>query len=431
MDRSRSNSLVVFLFFFAAAALLIVWSFVVPIFEAPDEPAHWTYARYLHDYQRLPDTNVVAQANYPPLYYLLIAPLAAPTVLPERASDGAGDMQFPPRFYRNTDGDFMRYWPIRLARLASVAISLFGVWWCYLAGREMTGRRETGLLTAGLVAFLPQFTFRGMNVADDVLVTALAALATYLLLRLFRRGFTWPIGIVASLVVAAATLAKISALYFFAPLALALLVAPGTPWRVRPRRLFVLGAGVALLAPWMIRNIALYGDPLAAAAVSGAIADQAVRHALFSRYMFVDLPLHAAKSFIGNFGWQSLGLPWWLYGVYCVGCAGPHATLAEYARRAPKSTLPVSRLGAEFAGCCRHQFQLCCLAGALSFPCPPGARCANGAWDGRATSLVGALYPVGSGWAWACERANHNLRGRACLLACAVNLRFGPTSFTT
>ncbi len=38
----------------SAAILLVAWSLVVPIYEAPDEPAHWAYAQYLHEYQQLP-----------------------------------------------------------------------------------------------------------------------------------------------------------------------------------------------------------------------------------------------------------------------------------------------------------------------------------------------------------------------------------------
>ncbi len=35
-------------------ALLVIWSFIVPIFESPDEPAHWQYVRHLHDAHELP-----------------------------------------------------------------------------------------------------------------------------------------------------------------------------------------------------------------------------------------------------------------------------------------------------------------------------------------------------------------------------------------
>jgi hypothetical protein len=35
--------------FVAMVALLTAWALAVPVFETPDEPAHWQYARYLHD----------------------------------------------------------------------------------------------------------------------------------------------------------------------------------------------------------------------------------------------------------------------------------------------------------------------------------------------------------------------------------------------
>ena len=68
-----------------AFAFCVAWSFAVPVFESPDEPYHWQYARFLHDQRRLPyyDPTFV-EANSPPLYYALIAVVARPTELPPR-----------------------------------------------------------------------------------------------------------------------------------------------------------------------------------------------------------------------------------------------------------------------------------------------------------------------------------------------------------
>jgi hypothetical protein len=61
----------------ASAVLLVAWSFVTPIFEAPDETHHCDYERYLHDHKRLPPiSSAVVESTHPPLYYLLIAPFA-------------------------------------------------------------------------------------------------------------------------------------------------------------------------------------------------------------------------------------------------------------------------------------------------------------------------------------------------------------------
>lgn len=232
-----------------AGFVLLAWSFAVPIFEAPDEPAHWGYARYLHDHRRLPRySQEYPEANSPPLYYLLVAPFAAASSLPPRSASEQGAMVFPPRFYLNARDDFRRYWPVRAGRLVSMLLSVLTVACCYLAGREATGRAETGLLAGGIAAFWPQFTFRGMNVSNDALVTTLAALTTYLLIRLVRRGFSWPLATVAAIALAGAILSKINAAFLPVPFILAILLGQGSV-RTRLVRLASLGVTVLVILP--------------------------------------------------------------------------------------------------------------------------------------------------------------------------------------
>ena len=201
----------------ASAALMLAWSLAVPVFEAPDEPAHWQYANYLNQNHALPvEGRSFPEAASPPLYYLLIAPLASHMELPPIGfvgqEEGNRYLLFPPRLYQNDSQDFGRFWPFRAARLLSVLISFFTIWFCALAGSEASGRRSTGLLAGGLVAFWPMFTFRAMNVSNDSLMTMLSALALYLLVRMIKRGFTWRVGIYAALVTAGAFLCKINAI---------------------------------------------------------------------------------------------------------------------------------------------------------------------------------------------------------------------------
>ena len=223
----------------AAGGLLVAWSFVVPIFESPDEPHHWQYARHLHDERRLPPFSAsFVEGNSPPLYYAIIAPVARATETPPGLvwHDAFGKLviPFPPRFFHNAGGDLARYWPLRLARLITALLVLGAVVFVYLTGRELTGRPTTALLAAALVAFLPQFTFRGATISNDSLVTTLAAATTYFMVRILRRGFTWPVGILASIALAGAYLSKINAICLVPPLALTLLMGPG-PWPARLR----------------------------------------------------------------------------------------------------------------------------------------------------------------------------------------------------
>src|SRR5262249_2992060 len=101
----------------ASAALMTSWSLVVPVFESPDEQAHWQYARYLRVNKKLPFYGkYFVEANSPPLYYLAIAPLAAysdiPPLLNWYTSEGRV-MPALPRLYQNSYSDYGRYWPIR------------------------------------------------------------------------------------------------------------------------------------------------------------------------------------------------------------------------------------------------------------------------------------------------------------------------------
>lgn len=308
----------------ASAALMVAWSFAVPAFEGSDEPAHWRYARYLNQNRGLPlDAPSNPEAFSPPLYYLLIAPFAVDVKLPPIGYVGEeyGKWRlilFPPRVYQNASDDFGRYWPFRAARLASVLISLFTIWFCALAGTEASGSPWTGLLVGGLVAFWPMFTFRGMNVSNDALVAMLSALALYLIVRLIKRGFTWGIGIFAALAVAGAFLSKTNAIILPVPLLLAI-ISEKAPWRAKLLRAGVLGAiMLVIVAPWLIRNQHLYGDLLAQKAMLTVGSELVHKHSLGSGYFLIRFPYLLITSFIGTFGWGNLRLPVLAYLVYMI-----------------------------------------------------------------------------------------------------------------
>jgi len=308
----------------ASAALMVAWSFAVPVFEGPDEPAHWRYANCLNQSHTLPIEGPNSpEAAQPPLYYLLIAPLAVDTKLPPigYVGDGEEDRKFnlyPPRVYQNTSGDLGLYWPFRIARLVSVLFSVLAVWFCALAGTEASGSPWTGLLVGGLVAFWPMFTFRGMNVSNDALVTMLSALALYLIVRVIKRGFTWGIGIFAALAGAGAFMTKINAVVLPVALLLAL-ISEKAPWRAKLLRVGALGALMLVIAaPWLIRNQHLYGDFLAQKTMFSMGSGVVHKYTLGWKYFRLFFAYHFVRSFIGDFGWLTLPLPVLAYVVYMI-----------------------------------------------------------------------------------------------------------------
>lgn len=301
-----------------SALLLAAWSLIVPIFEAPDESAHWDYARYIHYNWRLPPYSpAFVEGNQPPLYYLLIAPVAARTSSPKAAVwfDGEGRMRYtcPPRIYQDCLSDFRKFWLVRIARFATVAFSLCTVLFAYLAGREATGRPYAGLVAGSLTAFLPQFTFRGTNISNDAMVAATCAILTYLIVRLIRRGFSWKLACVASVFVALAFLSKISGI-IFAPIFIATLLAQQCVWATRLKAVGVSLLAIALCAgPWMMRNQVLYGDPVAGKAMLAVVPMLVHQKSISSPYFTRVFPGTLAKSFVGVFGGMTVYLPEWLY----------------------------------------------------------------------------------------------------------------------
>src|SRR5512134_3313714 len=169
--------------------LLALWSVIVPVFESPDEPAHWQYVRHLHDARALPVFGPgFVEANSPPLYYALLAPLGVPAEEPPHLAwfdpDGGLVIPAPPRLYLNASDDASRYWVLRCARLVSAALASTTALFTFLAAREAVHHRATALLAAAVVAFLPQFAFRGMSISNDALVAPLGAASLYGILRI-------------------------------------------------------------------------------------------------------------------------------------------------------------------------------------------------------------------------------------------------------
>lgn len=193
-------------------------------------------------------------------------------------------------------------------------ISLLTVLWCYRAGVEAGGNSATGLLAGSLVAFLPEFSFRGMNVSDDALATMCSGAATYLMVRITRE-FDWKHGLLATFAIAGGILSKVITLFLPAPFALTL-ACDKAGWRSKFVRICVLGSLIMFMTgPWLVRNQHLYGDPLAHGVMYSALSADVRVKAFWSPYFVANVPVLAA-SFVGLLGWMNLVLPKWVYAVY-------------------------------------------------------------------------------------------------------------------
>ncbi len=328
-----------------AGALFAVYT---PPWQAPDEPAHYNYARQVAEngccpriasgdwqgdaLQELTTARFAPQAlanleaiqyedHQPPLYYLLASLV-----------------------YKLSAGSLIAL------RLFSVCLGAATVALTYAIGKHaLPGQPQIALGAMALVAFLPQHLAMMSAVNNDALAEALVAIALLWIVRRLKGVAVpiWQFGLIAGL----AILCKVT-IYFLLPLfPLALWLA----W-IRQEEPFSVLAGrmgtfllVALVigGGWWLRNLSVYEFPdfLGLAAHDAVVADQPrtadyVAEQGWSHYAR-QLGAVTFKSFWGQFGWMALpldsALGGWIYRGFALMTLAGLSGILLAARTAPAS----------------------------------------------------------------------------------------------
>src|SRR5262249_34309278 len=130
-----------------------------------------------------------------------------------------------------------------------------------------------------------------------------------------KRGANPQLVVACAIAMGAAFLSKTTALIF--PIPFAIVVATEkTSWKQKAKWVSALLISVALAAPWLIRNQALYGDPLARQEMYTAVGSLINEKSITSRYFIDGFPGKLATSFVGVFGWGTVQSPRWIYYIY-------------------------------------------------------------------------------------------------------------------
>ncbi|CAA9542262.1 MAG: hypothetical protein AVDCRST_MAG49-987 [uncultured Thermomicrobiales bacterium] len=324
----------------ACAVLGAAWSLVVPTFEAPDEPAHWSYVTYLARERELPaHADRVPgkpwpgsyESHQPPLFYAAAAALL-------RFGPGSEErvvLARNPAFRTGPDeANVFEHAPempapqdarpgILSVRLLSAACGLATTLLTYLvANAVFGGRRAPALAAAALVGFSPQFLFIAGSVNNDAMAACLGTAALLPMLRLLsRRPARWWWAAAAGGLVGAAALVKLSALALL-PLAGILVL-----WRAlrvdrRPSHLVAFAAAVAGTVGWyVVLNAARRGDPFLTHLAETNTPKLIRRKSLTADYWPDTFAPRLFESFWGYFGWFSVALPAAVYLAFQVAAA--------------------------------------------------------------------------------------------------------------
>jgi 4-amino-4-deoxy-L-arabinose transferase-like glycosyltransferase len=277
----------------AFCVLGVVYSVVIPLFEAPDEIWHFSLLRLLATRWSLPvqptdGKNMwLREAGQPPLYYLVTAPIVAlldTSDFPDfvrfnvaHPAVTAGSSSTSPNIFIHTPYEQFPYQgavlAVHVVRLLSVLWGAMTVVSAFLVTREtVPSRPGLALAVASFTAFNPHFIFINSVVNNDGCTAGMCGLCVWLAVRVVR--FEQEAGFcrrnLASLSVLGgglglALLTKMSALALLPLIALGLLL---IWWRDRNiealliRGLVVFGLAALVGAWWYVRNWLLYGDPL-------------------------------------------------------------------------------------------------------------------------------------------------------------------------
>jgi 4-amino-4-deoxy-L-arabinose transferase-like glycosyltransferase len=314
-----------------------LYSFVTPLYEAPDEPGHFDYILHLRTTGTLPlqQPGVLGQAHQPPLYYLVGALISLPADVTQM--DGAFKPN--PEFIWTPAGDNGRNvnlqvttdtFPytgqalaVHLIRMASVLMGAMTIGLALAIGRRLLPSRPALYLVAvALLVVNPEFLFISGAINPDGLLTLATTGIWWQTLRTLDRPEQRRQWLYLGVWISAAALAKFNGLFFGALAGLFLLVMLA---RRRAWRALILGGittsivVIALSGWWFVRNQELYGDPLGWN-VYQTIGFHDVRATPLS--LTDPLAFFAAqprsfkdflRSFVGYFGWMNVRMPRWFY----------------------------------------------------------------------------------------------------------------------
>jgi 4-amino-4-deoxy-L-arabinose transferase-like glycosyltransferase len=291
----------------AYVALGIGYATATPIWQNPDEPAHFNYVARLAETGTLPELrpgdwdsallsrlqngrlasgDSIASIRYeswqPPLYYLFAAPM-----------------------YRLGPPD--EWSTVLRLRVFGVVLGAVTLVLAYLVARRVLPEALAAVVSVTLVG-VPMFSAVSASVSADPLANALAALIVLVLVRgrlePVRTGVLLGLGVLTKL-----------ALVIFGPLALWVMLRQST----RPVRdtLQLLVSGVLVMLPWLIHQVTTYGwtDPLATARHAAVVLDQPRFEGLTPEYVggFATITFH---SFWAQFGWMAIPAPERLYWLW-------------------------------------------------------------------------------------------------------------------
>jgi 4-amino-4-deoxy-L-arabinose transferase-like glycosyltransferase len=324
---------VLFLFFF----LGVLYNFVTPLWNPPDEERHFAYCEYIAQNYRLPvyrpdyEVNMVSMAFHPPLYYIIGALLIKNDsgLLEEQIdiNDGPGFNRMVPPQNRDDSAYSGKVRSAYLLRLFSLIISGGTIFLIYRTALMLfPDAAAIASLVALLVATIPQFLYTSASISNENLNTMLSSAYLLALLYVLRAPYQIRYQVMSGFILGLCLLSKTTAIMYL-PVTVCLICWLSFKEKRNPIAPLGIIIGTALLIGgwWYLRNWLLLNDPTLSKTVA-ALNYWHIRSSNPSWSEVIKIAHKTVVTFFGGFGSPPLSIAGYhvaFYGIIIItGCIG-------------------------------------------------------------------------------------------------------------
>lgn len=287
------------------------YSLLMPLWEAPDEPAHYQLAWHFTTYGRYPSQELNYEAHQPPTFYYLEATIlrALNAIDPEltryrRPKEYPFTIRKPERRFEWTDANYVFLWGAYVMRWVNLTFGGIALWLNWKTFKQIAPS-SLALAALALVALMPQYLHIMSSINNDALGTLAGALLFYLAIRFLKEPSPWFSFVLIVLAFLLPLFTKLTVLPVSA--AILLLLAwtwlfgfPQKRWLVYSGALLLLSAGVFyMLFPETVRG--------AWTEIEWRLFSLR-KNALTSKYIR-DISSQILWTYWGKVGWLAVGLP--------------------------------------------------------------------------------------------------------------------------
>ena len=302
---------------FALYILLAVgYSLLMPIWEAPDEPAHYHLAWHLAHYKAYPSQEINYEAHQPRAFYYLGSWMirALDSIDPAltryvRPTEYKYNIRKPQRRFEWTDENYRFVWGVYLLRWVNISFGGIALWLNWKAFKRIAPTKLALCLAAlAFAALTPQYLHIMASVNNDALGTLAGALLFYAAIRFLNDRSNAPD---LPLIVAAISLPLLTKLTVL-PVSAAVLLTiagkwffgfPQKRWLLYSVAFVLLGAGIFYLVfPETIRSAWNEIQWRLLSLRKNALTEEYIK-AVSSQILW---------TYWGKVGWLAVGLPLWI-----------------------------------------------------------------------------------------------------------------------